>query len=480
MPKKEFTTKFLSRSNPISIGLICGLYPFLFYVSNNFYAVNSWSHFLYFTGFFLLIPVLLFSLIYLLAQKVRLIKKYYSQIVFVSIVMCTAFFLSYAATLLIKKKLLVLVLFLSTLLALKLGTRYKKVITLLLILSVLPFLKLSIKIIDLYRADHALKSLTNLPEITFKIKPNVYLIQPDGYASKTVMEDSIYNYKSELFSWLASQDFKIYPDFRSNYPASLPSNASMFLMRQHKFFNMTFPDLEMPRAREIISGNNPIINTFKNNGYKTFMVVQDDYFQQNKCTQGYDFTNISINEISFFSNGSQNKADVFTDLKTFIEKPETQPKFFFIEKLLPHHIHFSGPKENRVTRERKEYLSKIDSVNNWLQKTITYITKKDPKSIIIVLADHGGWVGLESYSQMFQTKNEALLKSVFGNLAAIKWNGYLVQNVDKNLVSNVNVFKVLFSILSGNKTLLNNLEDDTSYNLGLDGFFFKKVNPVFK
>jgi hypothetical protein len=253
----------------------------------------------------------------------------------------------------------------------------------------------------------------------------------------------------------------------------------MFLMRQHKFFNMTFPDLEMPRAREIISGKNPVITTFKNNGYKTYMIVQDDYFQQNKCNQGYDYTNIAINDISFFSNGSQNKANVYTDLEEFLEIPENHPKFFFIEKLLPHHVHFSGSKKGRVARERKEYLSKIETVNSWLQKTITLITKKDPQAIIIVLADHGGWVGLESYSQMFQTKNKTLLKSVFGNLAAIKWNGHLKNNEDKNLTSNVNVFTVLFSVLSEDNTHLKAKEDDASYNLRIDGYFSKKVHPVF-
>lgn len=477
-PKNKFK-RYFNFKNPIILGVYTGLYPLLFYVSNNFYAVNSWSHFVYFTGFFIGIPVLLFSFIYYLSQNISFIRRYYLQILFACILLCLVFFLSFAATLLIKKKLLAIAFIGSILLATKLGHTYKKIIILLLLLTVLPFLKLSIKIIDLYRADIVLNSSASLTPITFKNKPNVYLIQPDGYASKAVMEDTVYNYKNNFFNWLESQKFTLYPDFRSNYPASLPSNASMFLMRQHKFFNMTFPDLEMPRAREIISGKNPVITTFKNNGYKTYMIVQDDYFQQNKCNQGYDYTNIAINDISFFSNGSQNKANVYTDLEEFLEIPENHPKFFFIEKLLPHHVHFSGSKKGRVARERKEYLSKIETVNSWLQKTITLITKKDPQAIIIVLADHGGWVGLESYSQMFQTKNKTLLKSVFGNLAAIKWNGHLKNNEDKNLTSNVNVFTVLFSVLSEDNTHLKAKEDDASYNLRIDGYFSKKVHPVF-
>ena len=49
---------------------------------------------------------------------------------------------------------------------------------------------------------------------------------------------------------------------------------------------------------------------------------------------------------------------------------------------------------------------KIKEVNLWLKETIVIIEQKDPNAIIIVLADHGGWVGLESYDEMFRTEDE--------------------------------------------------------------------------
>ncbi len=478
MPANEGKKNFLSLSNPILIGLICGLYPFLFYTSNNYFALNSTEHFLFFAAFYIGIPIVIFLLFYLFSKKIPLLKKHKNQLLFILIVFLTAFFASYASTLLIKKKFLTVVLLLSGLLSFKLSHTYKKILLLVLIISVLPLFKLGIKITDNLKADKQIKTFNKVKAITFKNTPNVYMIQPDGYVSKSVMEDSLYRYKNNFYNWLEAQNFTLYPDFRSNYPASLPSNASMFLMKQHLFFNMTFPDLEMPRAREVICGNNPVLSTFKNNGYKTYMIVQDDYFQQNRCKQRYDYTNIDIKDLPYFSRGGENRTDVFMDFKKAFKERTTKPRFFFIEKLLPHHVHFTGDRNNRKEREREEYLAKIEEVNLWLKNILTFISENDPNAIVIVLADHGGWVGMESYNEMFQTKNKSKIKSIFGNLAAIKWNGYLNANQDRNLTSNVNVFKILFSVLSKDETLLPSVEDNSSYNLLIDGYFSKKINRV--
>ncbi len=478
MPTTLRKTNYLSLSNPLIIGLITGLYPFLFYTSNNYFAVNSTGHFLFFFGFFIGIPILVFVLFYLFTKKINFLKKHKTQILFVLILFTTAFFASYASTLLIKKKFLFSILLVSVALSFKFLHTYKKVLLLILIMSVLPIFKLGIKIVDTFRADTIIATYNQVKQITFKTTPNIYMIQPDGYVSKQVMEDSLYNFKNSFYDWLESKEYKLYPSFRSNYPASLPSNASLFLMKQHLFFNMTSPDLEMPRAREIISGNNPVIKTFKNNGYKTYLIVQDDYFQQNHCKQLYDYTNIDIKDLPYFSSGGENRADVYNDFKKAFADKTDSPRFFFIEKLLPHHVHFSGEAKNRKEREREEYLAKIKEVNSWLKEMLNFISKNDPNALVIVLADHGGWVGIESYNEMFQTKNKAKINSIFGNLAAIKWNGYLNDNQDAQLISNVNVFKIVFSVLSKDKSLLQTTEDNSSYNLLIDGYFSKKVNRV--
>ena len=149
------------------------------------------------------------------------------------------------------------------------------------------------------------------------------------------------------------------------------------------------------------------------------------------------------------------------------------PRFYFVERLLPHHIHFAASKEE----ERDTYIEKIQEVNVWLKSTLNYISIKDPDAIVIVLADHGGWVGLGSYPEMFSTKDPAQIRSIYSSLAAIKWNGHLKGGMDAELKSNVNLFRVLFSVLSENPEYLKYLEDNSSYNLQ-NGTFSKSVRAV--
>ena len=136
-------------------------------------------------------------------------------------------------------------------------------------------------------------------------------------------------------------------------------------------------------------------------------------------------------------------------------------------------MHFAASKEE----ERDSYIEEIKDVNQWLEEAVGYISEKDPEAIIIILADHGGWVGLNSYPEMFSTNDPQQIKSIYSSLAAIKWNGHLVEGMDSELTSSVNLFRLLFSVLSKNPEYLNYLEDNSSYNLQ-QGTFSKSVRAV--
>jgi alkaline phosphatase len=168
------------------------------------------------------------------------------------------------------------------------------------------------------------------------------------------------------------------------------------------------------------------------------------------------------------------KKDVLADIKAAMDTVKTEkPRFYFIEKLLPHHIHFSASKEE----ERETYLEKIVQVNDWLKETVSYIEENDSDAIIIILADHGGWVDIGSYDEMFTTTDANQLHSIFSTLAAIRWNGNLTEEMDSELRSNVNLFRILFANLSEDASYLKYLEDNSSYNLK-SGSFRNSVQAV--
>lgn len=467
-------SKHIKTFNPIIIGLICGFYPLVFYYSNNFWAINSWQHFGYFLMVFMGIPIVVFSIIYLVLKKFDTLIKYKNHILFVAIVVVVAALMSQAMYLEMKKKMLLGIFVLSALLAWKLQHHWKKLLILILLMSILPTINCLSKIVEFNLQKEWMKMPEDLGSVQFKKTPNVYIIQPDGYASPEVMREPPYDFENPFYEWLKEENFKIYSEYRSNYPASLASNSALFAMRQHKFGKTISPSIDVPNARDVIAGNNNAIQILKENGYSNFFIVEDEYFQQNRPDPQYDYYNISFSEIPFFSDDNNVKKDVFEDLKIAMDTVSTNnPRFYFIEKLLPHHIHFAASKEE----ERDSYIEKIKEVNVWLKEVVHHISENDPDALVVILADHGGWVGLSSYNEMFTTTDEAQIKTVFSSLAAIRWNGYLIDAMDAELKSSVNFFRVLFSVLSENPDYLKNVEDNSSYNLK-PGNFFKSVEAV--
>lgn len=463
-----------SKDYPLFTGFICGLYVFLFYYSNNYSAINSWPHFFYFASFFLGLPMVVFGLGYYVFGLNDTLKTYRKHLLFVLIIVVTATLLSQAMFLTLKKKMLLVLLIISVLLSLKLFQQYKKLLILILIISVLPFFKCIVHIYQHATANSWMELPDAIHKASLKHKPNIYIIQPDGYVARQLLEAKPYDHNSDLYDWLAANEFKVYDNFRSNYPASLASNASMFAMKQHRFKGMINPNFELPEARSIITGHNPVLEVLKKNGYQTSFIVQDEYFQQNRNKLKYDYYNISLDEIPFFSNDNNVKKVVFEDLKVEMQKNISQPRFYFVEKLLPHHIHFSDPFEER----RMNYLNRIDSVNVWLKHSINHIVENDKNALIVVMADHGGWLGLNNYEDMFTTSDATKIKSIYSSLLAIRWNGFLYDNVDEALKSNVNLFRVLISALSENKSYLQHLEEDSSYNIHKENHFYNSVYKV--
>ncbi|EDP71777.1 hypothetical protein FBALC1_04797 [Flavobacteriales bacterium ALC-1] len=464
------------KDTPYLAALISGLTPMLFYYANNYWAANSWSHLVFFSLVFLGSSFLIYSLLYLGFKTNRKFQNNIKHLLLIVLLCAVYIFLSHTffVSPLRKIALIVGLIILVFLFWKQPRKNYKKITIFLVFFSSLSFFRVVIHLYEDVKPDYWLKQNDDIIDVKFKSSPNVYFIQPDGYVSQTILEKPPYNFKSNFYDWLKQSEFKVYDNFRSNYPASLTSNASLFAMKQHRFANMFFPEIEMANAREVISTSNPVASIFKNNDYTTYFIAQDEYFQQNRKQKAFDYYNIGLDDFPFYSKGDDEVRDVFSDLKLAMKHQNDKSKFFFIEKLLPHHVGF--PKvDGAIEKERGSYNKRIEEVNDWLKNTVNYITDRDANSVIIILADHGGWVGLKSFNDLFSNEESELINSTFSTIAAIKWNGYLEPNFDKHLKSNVNIFRVLFSVLSKDSKYLQHLEDDSSYNLKLNSIGLKKV-----
>lgn len=364
-----------------------------------------------------------------------------------------------------KKKILALALFLALCIAIFLKKWFKKVVVFQLLMALVTFFMLVPDVYKhlTYNNDWA-RQPDLIEQVKFKKRPNVYVIQPDGYPNFLELSKGYYQYDNSSFeNFLKEKNFKLYQNFRSNYFSTLSSNSSMFAMGHHYYNNTENSINELYNARDFIVGENPVIKIFKNNGYKTNLLLEKSYLLLNRPRIGYDYCNIEPSEISFLAKGFEVNKDVIGDLTKIVNDTD-KPNFCFIEKLKPGHI--NTIKSNSIGRdqERNYYLQNLETSNTWLQKTIEVIQRNDKNAIIIIVADHGGFVGFD-YTLECKTKqtDRDLIYSIFSTALAIKWGEGDAPAYDNELKSNVNLFRVLFSYLSENEILLNEMQENKSF-----------------
>ena len=445
------------KAAPLTAGLGAGLYPVLFYYNNNYAMANSWQHLLFFFGVFIALPTLgllllrkIFSYGQLKPHK-KYLLPFFSVFVFL-------FLLMYCIYAEIHESKVIGIFILADLFALLAWRHYKKLIVVQLLLAAVVFVKLLPDFYRHLRYDDNWAQLT--PEeksIKFVKKPNIYFIQPDGYVNAAELRKGYYKYDNSAFeSWLGEQGFRVYETFRGNYYSTLSANSSLFMMKHHYYQNKI-------SERKDIVGENNVLTLLKANGYQTFLLIETEYLIFNRTPLYYDHCNISPLEMDFIGTGIALRKNLIEDLHQ-TEALRNAPYFYFIEHIKPTHITTSAATSLGVEGERLAYLERLEDANAWLKAVIGEITEKDPEGLIVIMADHGGYVGMGSTAENFiKTQDRDKIYSVFGTQLAVKWPETYDASLDAELGSAVNFFRVLFSWLSDSRVLLEHKEKDRSY-----------------
>ena len=451
---------------PILAAITAALYPLGHYYNTNFTLINSWSQFFYIVLTFIAIPVVVFYILNIIFKRVAALTKYKSYLIPV-LNLCLFAFLIVISTYGPVKKILLIALICAFILGVLLKKHLKKIVVFQLLFFGLVFVKL---IPDFYKhltySNDWVEQADNIQDVVFKKRPNVYVIQPDGYANFSELKGLNYNFDNSHFeAFLKEKKFKLYTAFRSNYNSTLSSNSSMFAMKHH-YYNSPKPDAnELYNSRNLIVGNNPVVSIFNKNGYKTSLLLEKSYLLVNRPSLSYDFCNISFNEMPYLARGFETNKNVIKDLETAILENKDSNNFYFIEKIAPGHIPTYERSSNGKEQGRIDYLEALKLANNWLTDIITIIETHDKNSLIIIVADHGGFVGLDYTLQAKKKQTERdLVYTIFTSALAIKWPEQAPE-FDTQLKTNVNLFRILFSYMSDNKTYLNHLQEDKSYSV---------------
>ena len=452
--------------NPIIYGIAIGLYPMLYYYDRNFSLVNSWSQLTMFLLVFILLPMVVCFVI----QKISKVTSYLGLIKFALPIFNLVYFfwLVVISTLGQKLEALALAGLLGTLLGFTLRKYLNKIIIfqLLLALVISPKLVPNILYQINYRTDW-IQQPDAILSAKFRKMPNVYVIQPDGYANFHELGRGYYTYNNNEFEdFLKQKGFKTYPGFRSNYISTLSSNSSMFSMKHHYFNNPRKGSNEVYNSRDIIVGKNAVVEIFNNNGYYTNLVLEKSYLLVNRPKMGYDYCNIESDKLSFLARGFEINRNITDDLKACMNKKNMQPQFYFIEKLKPGHISTTANLSKGTKEEREGYLEELNEANLWLMDTVEFIEQSDPNALIVIMADHGGYVGFDYVAQnKIKQTDPDLIKSIYTAALAIKWPDGIAPEYDAKLKTNVNLFRILIAYLSEDKILLEHLQADKSYTV---------------
>ncbi len=462
------------------IGLASGLYPILFYYTYNFSLINSWRHLGFFAGLFLLFPIATFIILHFWSKRSAKTYPWRSITTFLN----TFLFLNFIQLCLFAKIqwwITFVVLIISVILAKYMSRFLNRIVFFQYLLAGIAMFSFVPRLLSqLNYSNEWMNQPDDIEAVVFKKKPNVYYIQPDGYVNFSEIDRGYYGVDNSTFkSFLEEQGFKNYPDVRSNYTATLESNSATFAMKHH-YYNNGFNFSEIVNARETIVTKNPVLDIFKNNGYTTYFLPEIPYLITNLPEMGYDVSNFGEKDISLVTQGLQGRKEVMPEVKKALDDTINSPKFFFIELFSPGHVtsHQNESKGKEV--EKEEYLKKLADANKKMEALISMIRAKDPDGLILIMGDHGGYVGFDYMLELQEKQTDRdLIYSAFSTQLSIFWPHGEAPIYDTQLKTTINTFRILFAYLGDRPAYLENLQEDASYSIILKGAtkgIYKLVN----
>ena len=469
MGKSKNSFDHISR-NALFLALGVGLYPLAFYYSRNYGLVNSWEQFIYFTLLFIVLPLGFFTFLVWIT-KLSFTYKWKKYLIPFFSVFIFLFLINIVLYSGIQKKMVLVIILIAALSSYFLHNHLKRFVIIQLLLAIIGLIGLApILIKHINHSSAWTEHPDDIANVILKEKPNIYFIQPDGYINFSEFKKEFYQVDNSKFeSFLNKNNFKNYPDFRSNYITTLTSNSATFMMKHH-YYNHSVDYSEMLHARKNIVSKNAVLDILKNNGYKTHIITEHPYLMANRPKMGYDYSNFDYNEIPYITTGFEVKRDVQSDLEYAITTKSLERSFFFIQIFEPGHISTTLAVSKGKDEERLLWLEKLKIANEKIEKMIELIIKNDPEALIMIMADHGGFVGLDYTRQIYhKTKDRDIIHSAFGSILSIRWPYGKIPKIDSNLKSGVNVFRILFSYLAEDDKYLQHLQSDSSYLILKEG-----------
>lgn len=500
--------KFLA--NPYVLAILAGTFPIIFYLSNNWYIFTT-SRILFIVGAFSLLIFLSLATYYLLLSWVfrKLFRNNAPWLVQQCFVLGSILTLIYLLRQTFQEFSDNGIYFALIIILISMGLGWvspkNQILHLNTILMILCTMNVGSGLYSMLNATETTSFINKgedrvrqkvYDQVRFQKKPNVYYIVPDGYPNQQGLKEIFGLDNAKMYQQLESLGFSIHHFALSNYRSTLSSISSLLGM-QHHYYQGSIGNFELLYSREyIVSEKNPVVRIFKTNGYQVHYVHEKNLMFAKGCFIDFcspnyfmdDFLDIlipqNLHAIPFIAKAMGRLHDESLErILNHIDELSTFPMNYFT------YIHLSSPDHSppsKQTREslasfRKKFLKKIEVANEKITKIIDSILTRDPGALIILNADHGGWgLGAYKYAQMeiFEgVPAELITLDHLGVLLAIRWPENNVPEYERDIRTNINLFRYIFAYLSESQDILTTkVPDDGFLTKGKDGILMKVVN----
>jgi hypothetical protein len=284
------------------------------------------------------------------------------------------------------------------------------------------------------------------------LRPDVYYIILDGYASEKVLEKFYGATYDGLYQYLRINNFYVADSSRTNYPTTAPSLSSSL--------NAQYIDSIDIKSRQTLIPHNLVSHVFKKAGYRVVNIESGyavtEHLAFSDKTIGIkglnefenrllELTILRLDDVLGFTNHLRLKSQL--DRLPLIAK-EKGPKFSFIHIVSPHppfvvdsvgNRHLRNSLSDMAWEPRQDYAQQLQYVSKKVMELITLLqrNKKNPP-IIILQSDHGPWLNSPDPKEVYQARSQIL-------------NAYFVPPAFRAklypTITPVNSFRLLFSEL---------------------------------
>ncbi len=317
----------------------------------------------------------------------------------------------------------------------------------------------------------SLSDYVEIPIIQSEVseKPDVYFLVLDAYSGDITLEQDFNYDNSEFKNELKNRGFVVQKPSYSNYPNTEFSMPSIMNMVYLDFLVSELgKDSQNKKPAIELRLGNTVMDIFNQNGYHltsfsggSKVTPSDDSEIEILCGRGilnmnedlqrsFIQTYFTINYLRVLLYDDFRYHDLECSINKVLqfEKKNEKPQYVHAHLFLPHPPFVYNSSGERVDHKytedqfdeslRDAYLEQLIFANKITLEMIDSIQNRDANSVIILMSDHGGRLGVD-----WNNPTELDYYRAFNNLSAFYFPGH-ADEIPENIAA-VNTFRVFFN-----------------------------------